>query len=103
MTTIRRLYFYIVAFAALMASVFGTVTLLTAILDLPFRSVVVAGNPTTQIALALAMLVIGGPVWLLHWFLAERSAARNNEDRRAVPRHLLPDTSLSDIRDIVAH
>ena len=88
MTTIRRLYFYVVAFAALMVTTFGVITLLSAVLDLPFHSIVVAGDPTTEIALALAMLIIGGPVWLLHWFFAERSAARNADDRRAIPRHL---------------
>ena len=88
MTTIRRLYFYVVAFAALMVTTLGTITLLAAVLDLPFRSIVVAGDPTSQIALALAMLIIGGPVWLLHWFVAEHSATRNADDRRAVPRHL---------------
>ncbi len=87
MTTIRRLYFYVVAFAALMVTTFGTITLLSAVLDLPFRTLVV-GNATSQIALALAMLIIGGPVWLLHWFFAERSAARDADDRRAIPRHL---------------
>lgn len=88
MTTIRRLYFYVVAFAALMVTAFGVVTLLSALLDLPFHSITVVGDPTTQIALALAMLIIGGPVWLLHWFFAERSAARNADDRRAALRHL---------------
>jgi len=76
MSTIRRLYLYAVAFISLMVITWGLIGLA--------RSAFAGdqiGNDVTRLAGALALIFVGIPVFLLHWWLAQRSANQDEEER----------------------
>lgn len=76
MHTIRRLYLYGVAFVSLMVVVWGLIGLTRS----AFAGDTIGGD-VTRLAGALALIFVGVPVFLLHWWLAQRSA-RGNEDEK---------------------
>lgn len=85
--TVRRLYFYGLAFAGLLAAGIGGVLLLKTLLDALFGPrAIAAGN--TPLALGLALTVVGTPVWLLFWSFAQKSLSRQvgTVEVRAVSR-----------------
>jgi hypothetical protein len=76
MSTIRRLYLYAVAFISLMVITWGLIGLA--------RSAFAGdqiGNDVTRLAGALALIFVGIPVFLLHWWLAQRGANQDEEER----------------------
>jgi uncharacterized membrane protein YidH (DUF202 family) len=76
MNTIRRLYLYAVAFISLMVITWGLIGLA--------RSAFAGdqiGNDVTRLAGALALIFVGIPVFLLHWWLAQRAANQDEEER----------------------
>jgi hypothetical protein len=87
--TVRRLYLYGLAFAGLLAAGIGGVLLLKTALDALFgpRAIAVGNTP---LALGLALTVVGTPVWLLFWSLAQRSLSRQvgTVEARAVSRQV---------------
>jgi hypothetical protein len=78
MRTIRRLYLYGVSFVSLMVVVWGLIGLARS----AFARDSVGGD-VTRLAGALALLFVGVPVFLLHWWLAQRSARDNEEEKYA--------------------
>jgi hypothetical protein len=86
MQTIRRLYLYVVAFLSLEVVLWGIVGLLRSL---------VGGDPqagsTVRLAQSLSMILVGLPVFLLHGWLVQRSAARDTAERstwiRAITLH----------------
>ena len=75
MQTARRLYLYLVSGVALGFVLFGLQSLLQILLDtLGVRGNVLGGGTDSgqQLSLALALVGVGTPVWLLHWWFAER-------------------------------
>jgi len=76
MRTIRRLYLYGVAFVSLMVVTWGLIGLARS----AFSGDTVGGD-VAQLAGALSLIFVGVPVFLLHWWLAQR-AAREDEDER---------------------
>lgn len=75
MRTIRRLYFYVLALIGSQAIVWGAVNLL--------RTIVAGGFSGTIDTLAngLSFVLVGLPVFLLHWVTAQRDAQREEEER----------------------
>ncbi len=80
MQTVRRLYLYLMAGIGLAVASFGLVQLLALVLDRigVFGGSVIssagAGGDRDRLSLALSMIAVGTPVWLSHWWFAERGA-----------------------------
>lgn len=75
MRTIRRLYFYAVAFITFEVVLWGTIGLLRSIFT---PSLGVSGN---ALARALALILVGVPLFALHWLWAQRASAADEEER----------------------
>ncbi|MEA2639117.1 MAG: hypothetical protein QOF51_511 [Chloroflexota bacterium] len=87
MLTVRRLYVYLVAGASLAMLVTGLVQVGAATLELLLGSGVQATYRQTVATFGAAVLV-GLPLWLLHWSYAQRLAAREPAERAATLRRL---------------
>jgi hypothetical protein len=77
MGTARRLYLYVVSLVSLLALVGGVGSLLQTFfqpVEDAARGAQVMGSDFTrgQAALSVALIAVGGPIWLLHWWLARR-------------------------------
>lgn len=88
---VRRLYYYLVAAVGLALLWVGLVELLNAALD----ALLMAGESTIQpwkepLANGLSLLVIGAPIWALHWRTVQRVArqgdAAGEAERGSLPR-----------------
>ncbi len=78
MRTIRRLYLYIVSFISLEVVLWGLIGLA--------RSAFAGdqiGSGVSQLAGALSLIFVGVPVFLLHWWLAQRNIQVDDEERFA--------------------
>ncbi len=74
MRTIRRFYFYLVAFISLEVVVWGGISLARTLFEnLP-------GGNTNQLATGLSLVLVGAPIFLLHWLIAQRDALRDEEE-----------------------
>ncbi|MEW5941442.1 MAG: DUF5671 domain-containing protein, partial [Chloroflexota bacterium] len=80
MRTVRRLYFYLVAFITLEVVMWGLIGLLRGIL-----SPVITGSGDA-LASSLALILVGVPIFLLHWLSAQRSAASDQEEHASTLR-----------------
>jgi len=80
MRTIRRLYFYLVALISLEIVIWGVISLA--------RTVVGEIPATSLLASGLALVLVGIPIFLLHWLTAQRDASRDDEERSSVLRAL---------------
>lgn len=78
MQTIRRLYVYAVAFVSLEVVLWGVIELARSL-----ASGGQIGGQATRLAQALAFILVGIPVFGLHWWLAQRAAQRDPEERSA--------------------
>ncbi|MBM3143968.1 MAG: hypothetical protein FJ010_03150 [Chloroflexi bacterium] len=76
MQTIRRLYQYLVVFISLEVVLWGLIGLARS----AFSGEVVGGG-ASQLASALSLILVGVPVFLLHWIPAQRNAAKDEEER----------------------
>ncbi len=78
----RRAYIYIACIASLEAVAWAVISLL--------RDLLAPGKVTSleSTALQVAVIVIGLPIFLVHWLWAQRLAAREAEERGAVVRRL---------------
>jgi hypothetical protein len=77
MKSIRRLYFYLVAFISLEVVAWGLIRLL--------RSVVgrtISGG-AEMLAQALALILVGVPIFLMHWLWGQRASAQEEEEKNA--------------------
>ena len=80
MSTVRRVYIYLVSAISLQSAVWALIALLRNILITPL-------NPdVTALAFQIAVLVVGIPVFLIHWLWGQRLASQDNEERGAVLR-----------------
>lgn len=77
MKTVRRLYFYAVALISLEVILWGLIGLLRTVVS---QSVIGAGN---ALARALALILVGVPIFLIHWLWAQRAAAHDDEEKSA--------------------
>jgi hypothetical protein len=78
MQTIRRLYLYAVALVSLEVVIWGAIGLARSIL-----AGEQIGGDVAGLAGALSLILVGAPVFLLHWWAAQRSAAADIEERSA--------------------
>ncbi|MGD8402170.1 MAG: DUF5671 domain-containing protein [Anaerolineales bacterium] len=76
MRTIRRLYFYIVTLISLEVVVWGVINLLRSI----FSSGLV--DASDVLAQALALVLVGVPIFLFHWLWTQRAAINDEEEER---------------------
>ena len=77
MKSIRRSYFYLVAFISIEIVLWGLVGLLRSIMD-----DVISGG-ADALAQALALILVGVPIFLIHWLWAQRAAERDEEEKTA--------------------
>jgi len=80
MKSIRRLYFYLVAVISVEIVVWGLVGLLRSIVDQT-----VSGG-ADALAQALALILVGVPIFLIHWLWAQRVSAHDDEEKSATLR-----------------
>ncbi|HSM70390.1 MAG TPA: DUF5671 domain-containing protein, partial [Anaerolineales bacterium] len=80
MKSIRRLYFYLVAFISIEVVLWGLILLLRSIFDDR-----VSGG-ADDLAQALALILVGVPIFLIHWLWAQRASAREEEEKTATLR-----------------
>jgi len=80
MKSIRRLYFYLVALISIEVVLWGLVGLLRSILD---RTV---SGGADALAQALALILVGIPIFLIHWLWAQRASGREEEEKEAALR-----------------
>ncbi len=77
MKTVRRLYFYAVALISLEVVLWGLINLLRSIVDQT------VGGGAEALARALALVVVGVPIFLIHWLWAQRVSGRDEEEKTA--------------------
>src|SRR5215208_3594989 len=80
MKSIRRLYFYLVAFISIEVVLWGLVGLLRSVVD-----DTISGG-ADALAQALALILVGVPIFLIHWLWVQRAAAREDEEKTATLR-----------------
>ncbi len=81
MRTIRRLYFFAVAFISVEVVLWGLIRLLRATFS---TGLILPGAET--LAQALALILVGAPIFLLHWGWAQRAARSDGEEHAATLR-----------------
>ena len=77
MRTTRRLYFYAVALISLEVVLWGLIGLLRSI----FSSRLV--DTADALSQALALVLVGVPIFLFHWLWSQRASAKDEEERTA--------------------
>jgi hypothetical protein len=80
MKSIRRLYFYLVAFISIEVVLWGMVGLLRSM-----ANQTVSGG-AEALAQAIALILVGVPIFLIHWLWAKRASARDEEEKTATLR-----------------
>jgi hypothetical protein len=78
--SIRRLYFYLVALISIEIVLWGLVSLLRSIVDQTLS------GGADALAQALALILVGVPIFLVHWLWAQRASARDEEEKTATIR-----------------
>ncbi len=80
MKTVRRLYFYAVSFISAQVVLWGVVGLLRSMTG---REVV---DSASALAQALSLILVGAPIFLIHWLWAQRVSAKEEEEKSATLR-----------------
>lgn len=75
MSTVRRLYFYGLSLISALVIIWGTVSLLRTIVE---RGLVSGG---TLLATGLSLVLVGTPIFYIHWRIAQQEAMREPEER----------------------
>ena len=78
MRTVRRLYFYLVALISLEVVVWGVISLARTLFQ-----ILPIGGTIDQLASGLSLVLVGLPVFLLHWSIVQRDARRDEEERNS--------------------
>ncbi len=89
MRTIRRIYFYAVALISLEVVIWGSISLLRSLFASPQ---LVSGGDV--LARALALILVGIPVFTGHWLWVQRTAMLEEEERNSPIRALFLYTAL---------
>lgn len=87
--TFRRLYFFLIAFAALNVAAAGAVNLLTTLLRPVVEPAAVLGDARffrDQVAFGAAQVIVALPIWVGHWLATQRAATRDTEEARSLLR-----------------
>lgn len=89
MTTIRRIYAYLLSFAGLAMLTIASANLGQLVVDVFLRSPVVSERYVRDTAsLYGAAALVGLPAWLLHWLWIQRSARSDSSERASVLRRV---------------
>ena len=80
MKSIRRLYFYLVAFISIEIVLWGLVGLLRSV-----ANNTISGG-ADALAQALALILVGMPIFLIHWLWVQRTSANDDEEKTATLR-----------------
>ncbi|MBN2239295.1 MAG: hypothetical protein JW712_05940 [Dehalococcoidales bacterium] len=75
MSTVKRLFLYLITFVNLVILSVGTGTLLALLFDFPGNDVDWRGYGQGQLSIGLAMFIIGGVLWILFWRIVRKSAS----------------------------
>jgi hypothetical protein len=92
--TVRRIYFYAVAATGLVLLWLGLNNVVQVLLDLLLTAGQTPEGPIWQqpLATGLSLLVVGAPVWALHWRAVQAVALGNDEagahERASLPRRI---------------
>ncbi len=81
MKTVRRLYFYAIAFISFEVVLWGMIGLIRSIVN-PDR---ITDN-AQALATALSLILVGVPFFLVHWLWVQRASAREEEEKTATLR-----------------
>lgn len=81
MKTIRRLYIYAVAIISIEVVMWGVISLLRSM----FSASQVVDSAST-LAQALSLILVGVPIFLVHWLWAQRVSATDDEERSSTVR-----------------
>ncbi|HNA87784.1 MAG TPA: DUF5671 domain-containing protein [Anaerolineales bacterium] len=81
MKTIRRLYFYAVAAISIEVVLWGIIGLLRSIFDAQDIT-----NNASNLASALALILVGVPIFLVHWVWAQNVSSKDAEEHSASVR-----------------
>ena len=84
--TVRRLFIYGGALGGAFMGASGIALLLGGLIDVIGPGDLVVGEESTRLALALALTIVGAPVWGLFWWAGERSVREHAVERRSVMR-----------------
>ncbi|MBI4287721.1 MAG: hypothetical protein HY671_04730 [Chloroflexi bacterium] len=87
-STTKRLYFYLLSFAALLVAANGLILLLNFVMNGLFRKVIAGGATPQQLALSVAFLTVGGALWATHWTYIRRQVTRSPSERESSLRKL---------------
>jgi hypothetical protein len=89
--TVERVVIYVLAFAGLMA-VLVALAILAALAFYPFwpdaTTILSPEDAKTSVSSSIAALLVGAPVWLSFWAVAQRRANRSAAERETVERRL---------------
>ena len=89
MNTLKRLYFYAMALAGFLAAMVAARNILAALFDQALATdVLVNRNPAETYSLNVALLVVGAPIWWLHWRYVAQTKRRYPAEARSVVRKL---------------
>src|SRR5262252_3746965 len=90
MTTVRRTYLYLLAFAGLSMLSIALANLAQVLIDIALQSPVVRADRYVRdtISLNAAAALVGLPAWLLHWWWIQRSARSDQRERASTLRRL---------------
>jgi hypothetical protein len=83
MKAVRRIYIYLVAFVSLEVVAWSVIGLGRSAFN---RGTIIGG--ADQLASALAFILVGLPIFLIHWSLAQRDADKDPEERFSAMRAL---------------
>ncbi len=81
MKTVRRLYFYTIAFISFEVVLWGLIGLIRSIVN----PALITDN-AQALATALSLILVGVPFFLVHWLWAQRVSAREEEEKTATLR-----------------
>src|SRR5262249_25318128 len=88
-TTIRRIYAYLLSFAGLAMLTIASANLGQLVVDVFLRSPVISERYVRDTAsLYGAAALVGLPAWLLHWLWIQRSARSDSSERASVLRRV---------------
>ena len=87
MNTTKRLYFYGVSFVTLVVAANGIALLIQFLIELIAQRSI-AGGSEDQASLGIAMVVVGAPLWALHWLYTQRQAAKQPDETASTLRKL---------------
>src|SRR5438105_4434776 len=82
-TSIRRIYAYLLAFAGLAMLSIAAASLLQVLVDVALQSPLTAAQQYVRDTVALngAAALVGLPVWLVHWLWIQRTARADPGER----------------------